>query len=274
LQLAKLAKLVPAFSPLLLAACHDPPTSPPTAIEAPRSPAWGQGIDLPTDASNVLSELENSRVDFVARYYREPDSRWPALSASEAQRLSSQGLKIVAVWESHSADPRHFYYASGFGDAATAYGEARAVGQPAGSAIYFAVDFNAHGWEIGPIEDYFRGVAAGLGTANNGPPYYAIGVYGSGAVCEAMKATGLARYSWLSNSLSWEDSDSYDNWDILQGEDTPGLSFSQDTDQARGEYGAFRLAGPGGTYAGAVPSARAAPPPRGQALMSAIIPSP
>jgi hypothetical protein len=261
LKLAKLAKLVPAFSPILLAACHDPPTPPPTAIEAPRSLAWGQGIDLPADASNVLSELENSRVDFVARYYRE--------------RLSSQGLKIVAVWESHSADPRHFYYSSGFEDAATAYGEARAVGQPAGSAIYFAVDFNAHGWEIGPIEDYFRGVAAGLGTANNGQPYYAIGVYGSGAVCEAVKATGLARYSWLSNSLSWEGSDSYDNWDILQGEDTPELSFSQDTDQARGEYGAFRLAGPGGTYAGAVPSARAAPPPpRGQALMSAIIPSP
>lgn len=262
-----LARLARTFPALLLAACYSLPTAPTQPFGAAPAGGWGQGIDLPSDASDVLNEIAGSGVDFVARYYREPDSRWPALSASEAQRLSARGVKIVAVWESHSADPEHFSYDQGFSDAMTAYGEARAVGQPPGSAIYFAVDFNARSWELATIGDYFRGVAAGLAAANNGVPYYAIGIYGSGAVCDAVKGTGLARYSWLSNSISWHGSGSYDNWDILQGENSPELSFDQDSDQAKGEYGAFRIAGSDG--APVAPQA----PPGGQPMMSAAIPA-
>jgi hypothetical protein len=42
-----------------------------------------------------------------------------------------------------------------------AYRQAIAVGQPAGSAIYFAVDFNAPSQSLRPINQYFRGIAAG-----------------------------------------------------------------------------------------------------------------
>ena len=111
--------------------------------------------------------------------------RWPAFSASEAQQLSSLGLKIVAVWESHSRKQSHFTYSSGYSDAMEAYSQARAVGQPAGSAIYFAVDFNAQLLE--PIDEYFHGIAAGMAAASGGNAGYAIGVYGSGAVCDELK---------------------------------------------------------------------------------------
>ena len=57
------------------------------------------GIDLAMDTSNVIEELRGSRIDFVARYYREPTSSLPALSPQEARKLDSIGLKIVAVWE-------------------------------------------------------------------------------------------------------------------------------------------------------------------------------
>ena len=118
----KPARLAPVFAALILTACHGPPSPPPSlAIGLPPGIGSGQGIDLPIDASDVLMELQQSRMDFVARYYREPESRWPPLSASEAQRLSSLGLKIVAVWESHSRDPTHFSYSSGYYDAMTAY---------------------------------------------------------------------------------------------------------------------------------------------------------
>ncbi len=166
----KPAKLAPVFTALILTACHSPPSPPPPAIAVPPSIGSGQGIDLATDASDVLIELQQSRLEFVARYYREPQSRWPALSASEAQQLSSLGLKIVAVWESHSRDPAHFSYTSGYFDAMTAYDEARAIGQPAGSAIYFAVDFNARGQLLDDIDAYFRGIAAGLAMAGGGRP--------------------------------------------------------------------------------------------------------
>jgi Domain of unknown function (DUF1906) len=276
------AKLAPVFTALILTACHSPPSPPPQAIAVPPSIGSGQGIDLATDASDVLIELQQRPVEFVARYYREPQSRWPPLSASEAQQLSSLGLKIVAVWESHSRDPAHFSYTSGYFDAMTAYDEARAIGQPAASAIYFAVDFNARGQLLDDIDAYFRGIAAGLAMAGGGRATYAVGVYGSGVVCDAIKRAGLARYSWLSNSFAWEGSNSYDNWDIMQGAPSPDLSFNQDSDEAREEYGAFRIAG-GAPAAAPDPAGLAAlvspqspppqSPPAGQSLISSVVTS-
>jgi len=47
-----------------------------------------------------------------------------------------------------------------------AYYQARAVGQPNGSAIYFAVDYNAPDRDIvGAVQQYFRGVRTALAAA-------------------------------------------------------------------------------------------------------------
>jgi hypothetical protein len=224
-----------------LAACQSEP-GPTLTAERPRSVGPARGLDLPTDASDVLNELKDSRVDFVARYYRHPTSRWPTLSASEAQRLSSLGLKIVAVWESRSRDPGYFSYLSGYDDAVTAYRQARALDQPAGSAIYFAIDFDARSQRLEAVDQYFRGIAAGFAAASGGSMEYQTGVYGSGAVCDAVKQAGLAQYAWLSNSTAWAGSLSYDGWNIRQGARFANLSFNHDSDEARDEYGGFRLA--------------------------------
>ncbi len=271
-----LAKLAPIFPGLILAACHSPPSPPPPqAVELPHGIKWGRGLDLPTDSGDVLNELKANGFDFVARYYRAADSRWPALSPGEAQLLSSAGLKIVAVWELHSRKPSHFSYASGYGDAMAAYPQARAVGQPAGSAIYFAVDFNAQSLE--PIDEYFRGIAVGLAAASGGNADYAIGVYGSGAVCDALKGAALARYCWLSNSIAWTDSIEYEDWNIRQGPQLPELSFNHDSDAARDEYGAFRVAdySIANSHDSAGPRDLIAPPAAqgGPWLTSAVIPS-
>src|SRR5215469_4579343 len=45
------------------------------------------GIDLAMDSSDVVEELRGSRIDFVARYYRDPTSSLPALSLQEALKL-------------------------------------------------------------------------------------------------------------------------------------------------------------------------------------------
>jgi len=226
----------------MLAGCYDPPRAFPSQTPAlPQNVRRGLGIDMPTDASDVLNELKDAQVEFVARYYRDPDSRWPALSPSEAQRLSSQGLKIVAVYEYHSPKPAHFSYEGGYSDALTANGEARGVGQPVGSAIYFAADFHAHYDDLASVVDYFRGINAGLATAGGGTADYAVGVYGSGPVCDAVRGAGLARYSWLSNSITWDDGTSYGDWNIMQGASLPELSFDNDSDQASNDYGSFEV---------------------------------
>jgi hypothetical protein len=215
-----------------------------------------QGVDLPTDASDVLTELRGSRLDFVARYYRDPASRWPPLTAAEARRLSSLGLKIVTVWESHSGSAWYFSYNSGVYDGYTAYRQAVAVGQPAGSAIYFGVDFNVNSAQLPQIDQYFRGVNAAFATARRGTPGYRIGVYGSGAVCDAVMRARLAQYSWLSNAHAWAGYQSYVAWNIRQRGPVATLSFNHDTDEARGEYGGFQIAG----YAPPPPIAERMPP--------------
>jgi hypothetical protein len=231
------------FTALLLAGCQSEPILPPAIAEMPRSagPAWG--IDLPTDASDVLGELKTIPLAFVARYYRDPASRWPTLTASEVQRLSALGVKLVTVWEWHSRDPAYFSYASGYNDALSAYLQAKTVRQPAGSAIYFAVDFNARDTALQQVDQYFRGVAA----AGGGRPEYKIGVYGSGTVCAEVKAAGLAQYSWLSGSTAWDGTLGYTGWNIrqaAQGARFGALSFNHDANEARGDYGGFRLARP------------------------------
>lgn len=269
------SKLGPVVAVLILGACAARrPTPPPSqAVNTLTNIVPGQGIDLATDVSERLDEVKQSRLDFVARYYRPPESRWPALSMGEAQLLSSLGVKIVAVWEWHSRDAAHFNYLTGYDDAVMAYQQAKAVGQPAGSAIYFAVDFDAR--SLAPIDDYFRGVAAGLAAASGGKSDYMIGVYGSGAVCSAIKATRLARYTWLSNSSAWAESLGYDDWNIRQGGRSLPLSFNHDFDETKDEYGGFLLAGSAGTAtAGAGP--RDHNPPQKtkeqQAQVSALIP--
>jgi Domain of unknown function (DUF1906) len=254
----RIVKPTLVLSVLLLAACH---SAPPAVVQQPRYLGPLQGIDLPTDASDALNEIRDSKLDFVARYYRSPTSRWPTLSAGEAQRLSSLGVKIVAVWEWHSHDPGYFSYTSGYSDATNAYSQAKAIGQPAGSAIYFAVDYNAPGSDIGgPIQQYFQGVAAGLAAAGGGRSEYRVGVYGSGAVCDAMKRAGLAQYTWLTGSTAWAGTLNYDDWNIRQGGHFSVLSFNHDSNEAKDEYGGFRVAGPGGVPPVAAPTVEMAAP--------------
>jgi hypothetical protein len=245
----RLTKLSPILVSLVMAACQSAPPPRPALSGPPQGPRLARGVDVPTDAGDVLAELKASGLDFVARYYREPDSRWPALSANEARQLSATGLKIVAVWESHSHKAAHFSYASGYGDALNAYGQARAIGQPPGSAVYFAVDYNAPSRAFGAVGDYFRGVADAFAAAGGGSSDYLVGVYGSGAVCDALRGAGLARYCWLSNAIAWHGTIGYQAWNIRQVGRLPVLSFNHDANEARDEYGAFRLAanGPGAT---------------------------
>jgi hypothetical protein len=96
------------------------------------------------------------------------------------------------------------------------------------------------------VLDYFRGVSAGLAAKGGGTAAYAVGVYVSGPVCHAVGRAGLARYSWLSNSINWDEASTYDDWNIMQGRSLPGLSFNNDWDQVRDrDYGAFQVTGTG-----------------------------
>ena len=225
---------------LLLTACSSTPPQSRTA--APPIGGFARGIDMGMDSRDVTQELKGSGLHFVARYYRSPVSRWPALTAEEARTISSNGMKVVAIWQHLSHRPDHFTYERGHSDAINAYQQARALGQPPGSAIYFAIDYNAPERDmVGAVQQYFRGVRAGLAAAGGGSPPYRIGVYGSGAVCAYLKRMELAEYTWLSASTAWYGSRDYGDWDIKQGPRTTLLSFDHDINEARDDYGGFTV---------------------------------
>ncbi len=274
LRFRKLLLLLPA---VLLAACSTPRTAP-TIVQNPQSSGYASGIDMPTDASDVLGQLQGRPgLQFVARYYRDPSSRWPSLSPAEAQRLSSLGYKDrYGLGEWHSSSPDYFTYASGYSDALSSIRQAKIVGQPPGSAIYFAVDFNARDAALYQVDQYFRGVNAGLAAAGGGRSEYRVGVYGSGAVCEAIRGAGLAQYTWLTGSTAWDGTVGYAGWNIRQAEQGgrfPGLPFDHDANDARNDYGGFQLANYANTAtpAGAVVTAAAAVPATAAAVVSGVI---
>jgi hypothetical protein len=229
------------LSLLFLAACSSAP-QPSRSVGAVSHRGPTRGIDMALDSRDVAQELKSSGLHFVARYYRSPLSRWPTLSADEARSVSANGMKLVAVWEYLSNKPEHFTYERGFSDALTAYQQARTIGQPSGSAIYFAVDFNAQEPYIsGAIQQYFRGVRAALAAAGGGVPPYRVGVYGSGAVCAYLKRMQLAEYAWLSASPAWSGSRGFGDWNIRQGSRSTLLSFDHDINDARDDYGGFTV---------------------------------
>lgn len=131
-------------------------------------------------------------------------------------------------------------------DGQNAFHYASQLQQPPGSAIYFAVDYDASHTDVaGAITDYFNGVVQGISQAAGGGLSYRIGVYGSGLVCGSIKSNvpELA-LAWLAESTGWSGSSSYDNWDVKQSIPTAricDLAPDEYEDcEAQGDFGAFQ----------------------------------
>lgn len=101
--------------------------------------------------------------------------------------------------------------------------------QTPGSAIYYAIDFDASQSQVKrQVVPYFQGVLKSMALAGDGAPMYRVGVYGSGRVCSRIKQElKLADFSWLAESSGWAGSRQYkkDNlWDVVQELGGAGLS--------------------------------------------------
>jgi hypothetical protein len=173
------------------------------------------------DCTPYANNLQAQGIGFIARYYTNlAQTRFPAkaLTPRETHDLSQAGFSLVVVWE-FLATPGYFTGAQGQVDGEYAYRyAAEVIRQPENSAIYFAVDFDATQAQFaGGVVPYFEGVAQSFANVSANRPIYSVGAYGSGAVCASLKQSGLARYTWLSQSTGWQGSQNYHDWDIQQG---------------------------------------------------------
>jgi hypothetical protein len=179
-----------------------------------------KGLDTTLELTRYALALRAQHgFDFALRYYSHNAAK--NLSLGEARALSSAGMQIGVVWETAGTYPGFFTLAQGVADGSAAYRMAREViGQPPGSAIYFAVDYDASQADLdGPVSNYFTGVHAGLFAAGGGQPRYQVGVYGSGLACRNLRERGVAAFSWLSQSTGFAGSQEYAralNYDLIQ----------------------------------------------------------
>src|SRR5690606_16444206 len=133
-------------------------------------------------------------VSFVVRYLTLPQNAWKRLTRAEAEMLSQEGMNIVSVYQARMNTPVDFTVSHARRDAEAALQNAREVGQPKGSVIYFAVDFDAGPQHLQTLRDYFSTVKQVLGTE------YQVGVYGSYWTIDNLAS--LAPYRWQTYAWS------------------------------------------------------------------------
>ena len=176
------------------------------------------GFDANQDLTKYGSSLLKNNYQFVVRYYNinNPSKN---LSLAEAHYLSNAGLGIVAIWEnSYPTSSTYFSYDIGVHDGTSAYYYAnKQIGQPLGSPIYFAVDYDASEDDVNKlVSAYFQGIKDGFNTISGGNPLYSIGVYGSGLVCSMLLEKNLVSFTWLAQSMGWRLSKTFTNYNLRQ----------------------------------------------------------
>ncbi|GAB4563380.1 MAG: hypothetical protein Tsb007_31040 [Rhizobacter sp.] len=187
---------------------------------------------------------------FVIRYHSrtttQPQKR---ISPKEAADLARAGLQVATVYQDNARRPSDFGFERGRLDGVSAHTFASQIGQPPGSAVYFAVDTDFSAVEIQQVVlPYFRGVKAGMNEAAGGGSALQIGVYGSGLSCRLVRDThALARFAWLAEATGWRESSTYTQWDVRQhvnhGQALCGLGAAWERCEARDNFGQFRPIG-------------------------------
>jgi hypothetical protein len=210
-------------------------------------------VDISSQCASRAAALRAAGVLSVIRYYSRDTVRpTKRLSRDEALAIAGAGMRIGVVHEARRGDlAASFEYASGVADAryARTYGTST-IGQPSGSVIYFAVDFDATAAEVRDlIVPYFRGASDAFAELT-GEQNYVIGVYGSGAVCAALLDTQLVKKTWLAQSSGWRGYNAFlssNRWDLRQemAQTVAGLDCDPDVAQEGRDFGGFLPAGQG-----------------------------
>ncbi|WP_068081497.1 DUF1906 domain-containing protein [Polycladidibacter stylochi] len=202
------------------------------------------GLDTAQNTSAYALAIAQAGFRSVGRYYSK--SSWKVLTRQEALDLSTAGLKIFVVYQDSNNSPSSFSYEAGQSAATTALTLAHGVGQPQGSAIYFAVDYDASQSDYDNyIKPYLEGVNATFETGGNP---YSTGIYGSGLICNNALNDELVQFSWLSQSTKFQGYDAFYNslkWNLAQqsAKNLNGLEYDPDLINTRnGYYGAFSVA--------------------------------
>jgi hypothetical protein len=198
-----------------------------------------KGFDCASALTQAVAErFRADGFEFVCRYL--VPTGWKKLTRQEAEAVSAAGLKIVSVYET-TASRALGGRSAGQIDGAIAAQTAYAIGQPAGSRIYFAVDFDAAPGHMDTVIEY-------ICAASEATPDYRTGVYGSAAVMEAVMAAQACSGFW--QTYAWSKGRRISGIHIYQYDNGPqGLGkpmhgINVDLDEAQGDVGWWSTGAP------------------------------
>lgn len=208
---------------------------------APVTEPLRPGMDASVRCQSFASQIAAAGMRFVVRYYTTAANSAKLLKLDEAKALCQAGLQLVVVFQDFNNDATRFTAAIGTQQAKRALTLAAAIGQPAGSAIYFACDFDPTAAEIqGPVMEYFHAVHDVMQASP-----FVTGVYGSGATCRKVREAGFATLTWLAQSTGFAEYRSFmPQANLVQAavRDLIPNQLNIDDDIAQtAEFGAFQI---------------------------------
>lgn len=210
-------------------------------------------IDTAWDTRPFIGELKRSGVEVVGRYLArcpQPERGIPQKrlmdqgligdANSEVRQLLDNGFAILSIYQYNNDSKNKFLGRDRNGnplpdgdcrptrrdrsptaearlDAQAAVKQARALGQPAGSAIYFGVDiaFDENDAVTRPaMIEYFKAVRGILRPAG-----FQLGAYGNGDALKVLSAERLIDHAWLSASRAYPGTSAFHNtgnWHFFQ----------------------------------------------------------
>ena len=216
-------------------------------------------------ARNCQATLPRKRIRFNGENFSCGGKTYPAMGDYEAKELLFNKFAILSAYQFNSSNPHKFLFglnadgsvngsrgrntqhedrarSEALADAEAGLAQARYVGQPRNTGIYFGLDFNLKKGG-GPVQYATGGTIQTVTYDDNTPvdnvklvaackvyfetlkhkvgPHYHIGVYGNGHASELLLGDSLIKYSWISESRSFEDTAKFlrsKKWHLFQNQ--------------------------------------------------------
>lgn len=192
-----------------------------------------QGVDY-SWARPGGKTLKDAGKHFAVRYIPYPGHGGKGLGAAERDDLLNNGVSIAMVFESYVGRPKEGRGA-GRADAAESDRQLKALGFPAGTPVYFAVDYDAPESGQPVIDEYLRGCAEVIGADR-------VGVYAGYHVIKRCAANGTAK--WLWQTYAWSGGNVHPDIHLYQYKNGQNLNGAVDYTEARKEnYGQWQAGG-------------------------------
>ncbi|WP_209559452.1 glycoside hydrolase domain-containing protein [Frigoribacterium sp. PvP032] len=153
------------------------------------------GMDTSTEITQARADqLWNLGYRVVGRYLTVTGK---GLFLGELDRILNKGFKFFPIFQNFNNGPQYFYFSAGLDHGTQAARRLRQFAFPAGTTVFFSVDYDAIDAEIDSlIKPYFEGIRAGLATSRR--VNYKVGIYATRNVSARMSQLGLADEIWVS----------------------------------------------------------------------------